>query len=114
LINTCRAKYADGPTPCGASTVNGRSDQTARSWWRLGRSATLALVIGLMVTAALRRRPELVYTNDHSEPECECRDCSATWSAVAFGITVNPGQPLTPMGAPAVASLRQQPAPPAT
>ena len=25
-----------------------------------------------------RRRPELVYTNDHSEPECECRDCSAS------------------------------------
>jgi len=52
LIKYLPREICDGPTPCGASTVNGRSGPNSSIMVALGRSATLALVIGLMVTGS--------------------------------------------------------------
>ena len=81
-------------------------DQTARSWWRLGRSATLALVIGLMVTGSAAAGVLSSSTpTPIPSPSASAAIAPPPGAQSPSGITVNPGQPLTPMGAPAVASV---------
>jgi hypothetical protein len=79
-------------------------EHSARSWWHLGRSATIALVIGLMVTgsAAAGVLSSPTPTTIPS-PSASAALVPPPGSQPLSGVTLHQGQPLVPMGAPTVA-----------
>lgn len=80
-------------------------DQSARSWWRLGRSATLALVMGLMVTgsAAAGVLSSPTPTTIPS-PGASAALIPPPGAQSLSGVSVPQGQSLVPMGASTVAT----------
>lgn len=83
-------------------------EHSSRSWWHLGRSATIALVIGLMVTGSAAAGV-LSSPTPTTIPNQGATITPPPGSQPPSSIVVHQSLPLVPMGAPAVASVATTP-----
>jgi hypothetical protein len=81
-------------------------NQTAGSWWHLGRSTTIALVVGLMVTGSAAAGVLSTPTpTTIPSPSASAALASPPGAQSPSSVTVAPNETLVPEGAPAVASV---------
>jgi hypothetical protein len=78
-------------------------DHPVRSRWHLGRSATIALVVGLMVTGSAAAGV-LSSPTPTTIPAGSAAITPPPGAQPASGVAINPAKPLVPMGAPTVST----------
>jgi len=80
-------------------------EQTARTRWHFGRNTTIALVIGLTLTGGAAAAVLTPTPTTIPSPSASAAIAPPPGAQSPSGVTVNPGQPLVPSGAPTIASV---------
>jgi hypothetical protein len=80
-------------------------EQTARAKWHFGRNTTIALVVGLMLAGSAAAGVLIPTPTSIPSPGASAAIAPPPGAQSLSGVTVNPGQPLVPLGAPTIASV---------